>query len=402
MVKNILGILLTIFYCSTSISGQLESPKFGEGIQFLGKDSSFFMKAAFRFQTLYNGEWEEQQLNSGFGNVSHGFLVRRSRIKMKGWIGSPKLEYKVELALSNRDQGGGLEDEFQNSPNTVLDAAIDYHFSKHFSILFGQTKLPGNRERVISSSNLQLVDRSRLNSRYNIDRDVGLQFKGNQKIGQSFIIREIFALTQGEGRNVTQGNFDGFAYTFRTEFLPFGAFTDDNDYLGSGIIREPTPKFSLGITYELNKNAVRERGHLGEFFQSESGTYFGKDMTSVFIDCMFKMGGFTLMAEYAYKDVKGGNPFIYDSSNVLLGNFLIGNGFNIMTGYDFVDNFEITMRYTSINPNQLIGNREREYTLGLSKYIYGHKLKFQTDFAYRNVIDGRDKLFYRFQTDVHF
>ena len=47
-------------------------------------------------------------------------------------------------------------------------------------------KLPGNVERVVSSANLQLIDRSLLNSRFNIDRDLGIQLRHKTKLGSEF------------------------------------------------------------------------------------------------------------------------------------------------------------------------------------------------------------------------
>ena len=47
-------------------------------------------------------------------------------------------------------------------------------------------------------------------------------------------------------------------------------------------------------------------------------------------------------------------------------------------------------------------NKENEYTIGLSKYVVGHKLKFQADLSYRDVLNKDDKLFYRMQVDLHF
>ncbi len=387
---------------SSKLIGQLSTPSFGKGIQFVASDSSFYINAAFRFQILYNGEWARKTTRQSYRNISHGFLVRRSRIKLKGWILDPKLRYSVELALSNRDQGGGLDDEFDQSPNTVLDATIEYAFSKNFSLLFGQKKLPGNRERVISSGSLQLVDRSRLNSRYNLDRDVGLQLKGQQTLGKQFLVKEIFSFTQGEGRNVTQGNFDGFAYTFRGELLPLGAFTSGNDYQGGAAIREDRSKISIGITYEINKNAVRERGHLGSFLQTDDGIYLGRDMYSFFIDGFLKYQGFSIMGEYAKKSVTGTDPLVFDAENNLIGTYFTGTGFNVVAGYNFPQNLEVSLRYTQINPDEMVDVREREYTIGLSRYIVKHKFKFQTDLIYRQTKDIRDQIFFRFQTDVHF
>jgi phosphate-selective porin OprO and OprP len=38
----------------------------------------------------------------------------------------------------------------------VLDAVAKWNFAENFSLWFGQAKLPGNRERVISSQTCSL------------------------------------------------------------------------------------------------------------------------------------------------------------------------------------------------------------------------------------------------------
>lgn len=395
-------IIVLFIFCGLTSNGQIHAPKFGDGLKFLGQDSSFYMKAALRFQTLYSGEWRKDEGASSFSNEGHSFLIRRARFKFSGWAVSPRLEYKFELSLSNRDQSGGIDSEFRRAPNTVLDATLEYKFTKGFSVLFGQRKLPGNRERVISSGDLQLVDRSLLNSRYNIDRDVGLQIKNKHYVGEKFLIKEVVAISQGEGRNVTAGNFGGLAYTFRGEFFPLGDFMSKGEYVGGATVRESSPKITIGLTYEINKNSVRERGQLGSFLQGEDGTYFGRDLKTFFLDGMFKYQGFSAMWEYAHKTVSGDDPFVYDSENSLIGRYFTGTGYNIVAGYNLPSNLEFTMRYTAIDPMEGVGPDEREVTFGMSKYFVKHKLKIQTDLVFRNTIDSNDKIFWRFQTDVHF
>lgn len=384
------------------MDAQIVAPKFGDGIRITAKDSSFYMKAGFRFQTLYTGEWRKDVDETSYGLEDHSFLIRRSRLKFDGWVLSPKVTYKAEIALTNRDQSGGNATEFRNAPNTVLDASIAYNFTKNFAIQFGQRKLPSNRERVISSGNLQLVDRSLLNSRFTLDRDVGFQLKGKHHLFGNVYLKEVFALSQGEGRNVTAGNFGGLSYTGRAELFPFGYFGKKGDYVGGATYREDTPKLSIGATYELNKNAVRERGQLGSFIQSADGTYFGRDLNSFFIDAMLKYQGLSLMVEYANKTAAGDDPFVYDSEANLIGTFFTGTGFNIVTGYNFDKNYEFTVRYTTINPTEGVSDDVQEYTLGFSKYFVKHKLKIQTDIIYRNTLESNERIFYRFQTDLHF
>ena len=108
------------------------------------------------------------------------FLVRRYRLKFGGFVLDKRLRYKMELGISNRNQGASKNAAYNSqSSNIILDAVVKYKLNKHWDFWFGQTKLPGNRERVVSSANLQLVDCSRVNSLFNIDRDAGAMLHGS-------------------------------------------------------------------------------------------------------------------------------------------------------------------------------------------------------------------------------
>ena len=224
-MKYLLLLLITAGIATQSIGQNRIKDKFGKGINIVGKDSSFTMKFGIRFQTLFTNDWDIRDDDWGFveGHESN-FLLRRSRFKFDGFAFTPKLKYKMEFGLTNRDMGGGINTEHGFSPRFILDAYLEWNFWKGFSLKFGQSKLPGNRERVISSANMQTVDRSRLNSRFNIDRDIGISLKHKWKIGKNFTVKEQVFFSQGEGRDVTIGNQGGYCYTFRGEILPFGSF----------------------------------------------------------------------------------------------------------------------------------------------------------------------------------
>ena len=115
----------------------------------------------------------------------------------------------------------------------------------------------------MSSANLQLVDRSLLNANFTLDRDLGIQLRHHIKLSDKFVVREIFSIAQGEGRNVVTGNIGGHQYTGRLEFLPFGTFKSKGDYLGSSLQIEATPKLAIGASYDMNKDAVRNLSNRG-------------------------------------------------------------------------------------------------------------------------------------------
>ncbi|MBT8303647.1 MAG: OprO/OprP family phosphate-selective porin, partial [Bacteroidia bacterium] len=218
---------------------EISDTKFGKGlINFTAKDSSFSVKFAPRMQVRSISSWDHD--GDQFGSPDHNFIVRRARLKFDGFAYSPKLKYKIELGLSNRDISGANEFN-RNTPRYILDAVIMWNFAGNWELWAGQTKLPGNVERVVSSANLQLIDRSLLNSRFNIDRDLGIQLRHKTDLGGGFLMREKLSLSQGEGRNVTEGNEGGLQYTARLEFLPFGTFQSKGDYVQSAIKKEETP-----------------------------------------------------------------------------------------------------------------------------------------------------------------
>jgi hypothetical protein len=383
------------------MNAQLSAPKFGKGLQITGQDSSFYLKIGARFQNLVIADWSLEDTEAGYEpDVDVTAMVRRSRLKFDGWITNPKLKYKLELALSNRDNGGGNNSNFGNAANIILDAYVQYTFYKKMYIKFGQGKLAGNRERVISSGNLQFVDRSRLNSRFTIDRDLFIQLGNSHKLGDNFIIKESASVGLGEGKNQLEGFNDGFDYTFRLEMLPFGNFESKGDYIGSAIKRESTPKLAIGVTYDANVNSVRERGQKGDFILNSDGDFVGKDLNTLFIDMMFKYQGLSIMAEYADKAVADGIPFVFDKDGTEIGKFYTGSAYNVALGYMFKTNYEIAARFTDVVAET--SNNERHYTVGLNKFFYGHKLKIQTDFSLISREGKQNTGMWRTQVDVHF
>ena len=399
MKFNYLLICATLLISSNLSSQETSAPKFGKGLfNLIGKDSSFSMNVSARMQMLGTSNWD---VNNGLSNPTSNLLVRRARLKFSGFAYSPKLKYKLELGLSNRDIGKASS--FTNeAPKYILDAVVKWNFSGNFVLWFGQTKLPGNRERVISSGDLQQVDRSLLNSRFNIDRDMGFQLRHHFNLTDKFIVKEMFSVSQGEGRNVTTGNLGGHQYTSRIELLPFGKFASKGDYRGSDLKFEPAPKLALGFTYDFNNDAVKNRSNQGSYMTNDTG-FYSTNISTVFLDAMYKHNGFSVMAEYAYRDAE--DAFAKNSDGTLTGDLVqVGNALNLQTGYLLSKTLEISGRYTNIDWDSDITGKgaENQYTLGLSKYIVGHKLKVQTDVSYLDLATKTNQFMYRLQVDIHF
>ena len=389
-----------IIFCIAinSVSAQNVSYKtFGDGLRVMANDSSFSMKMGFRFQTLYSGvsnletnKWTDQM------------LVRRARLKFDGFAFSPRLVYKVELGLSNRDLAGGSNAQTGFTSRVILDAVLKWNFYKTWTLWVGQTKLPGNRERVISSQSLQFVDRSLVNSWFTIDRDIGIQLRHQDKVGGKGIVREIFSVSMGEGRNIITPNIGGYDYTFRLEYLPLGSFASGGDYFSADLKREESPKLAVGVSYDFNHGAGKQRGQLGLFMIDSSGNQITNDLHTIFVDAIFKYRGLSFQTEYAHKSAKDNIVVASELGDL---RYATGSGFVLQGGYLFPSNLELGGRYTQIRSDSDVYSSIREaneYTLGISKYFKGHNLKIQSDLSYRDRLTGDDFLQYRLQVELAF
>ncbi|MCA5006554.1 porin [Sphingobacterium bovistauri] len=344
-----------------------------KGIQYTSKDSLFYTNFRFRMQNRL-----------GFSNViddedngKFDARIRRLRMRMDGYIYTPKISYSVQLAFTRGDQ------DFDDTgiPNIVRDAVLFYNFSDDFYISFGQNKLPGNRQRVNSSGQLQFSDRSLVNSNFTVDRDFGITFNLSKKIG-NMPFNAKAAISTGEGRPAMSTD-NGLAYTGRIEFLPMGEFENAGDYSEGDLEREETPKLSIGGGYSYNDRTIREGGQLGRYVMNPFSLKTG------FADAIFKYQGFAYQVEYMRRDVD--NPLnVLEEDPTEQTYAYKGWGINQQTSYLLNKGYEVAARYTLVKPHQQITQFENQtevIELGLTKYMKAHRLKFQLNANY-TVKDG--------------
>ena len=400
MFKSLKKILFYIvIYIPMIIKAQeVTAPRFGKGLlNISGKDNTWSMNFAARVQYLTTTTWMKK--NQGYSSPESNSLIRRSRLKFKGFAYHPNLTYKLELGFSNRDISGG-SNYTSNSPRIIIDASVRWKFNKNLWIQFGQAKLPGNIERIISSSKLALVDRSILNSKFNIDRDFGLQMRYKFNLSKKFVVKETFAISQGEGRNVSKGNLGGHQYTARIDLLPFGNFKSDGDYSGDDIEREKKPKLLVGVAYDYNNDSVKTRGNTGNYMETTTG-FFKTDIKTLFVNSHFKYMGLSFMGEYANRS--SDDAISKNSDGSLTGDIVSdGSAINFQIGYVTPSNVAITTRFTNIKFKDIIYNDREQLTIGLSKYFVKHKLKIQSDLTSEKSINDKNKIFYRLQFEIHF
>lgn len=365
-------IFLIVLFCGFNAFAQGESDQGGmpygaNGLQYQAKDSSFYIGFRFRMQNRL-GAYTVSGTDLNF--KEYDTRVRRIRTRFDGYIIDPKLEYTIQLSFSRGDQDA----ENTGVANLVRDAVIFYHFSPKFYVGFGLNKLPGNRQRVNSSGQLQFAERSIVNAAMNIDRDFGIKAYYTNEIG-SLAYHLKGAITNGEGRSANTTD-NGLAYTGRIELLPLGRFTGEGDYSEGDLEREPEPKLSLAGGYSMNKKARRTGGQTGK------DLYQPLDLATWIFDGMIKYRGWAYAAEYLKRHTD--NPLTYDSTGDLRYAFT-GYGINHQLSYIFKNQLELAFRYSNLNPSKkirMLEDRQDILELGATKYLRKHRVKIQLNVNY--------------------
>lgn len=337
------------------------------------RDSTFELLFRFRMQdraafTLNTGDAAND------GNVN--FLIRRFRLKLEGFAITPRLKYKIQLGLSEQDQMVG--DGF-TPPSPLLDAMVFYALTPHTSLGFGQGKLPGGREALVSSGEMELPERPLANSSFTIDRDMGFFLDQNVHAGPQ-VVRLRIAVSQGEGRSAATGGL-GLCYTGRLEWLPFGAFTGkDGDYMEGDLAREPKPKLSLATAYSTNRDARRIRGQNGLLFPDGQE----RTMNTFYVDALFKYKGWSWQNEFNQRNAEG-SPLVQDPIGGAISVVNEGWGLTSQAGRMLGERAQVVARYSAFMPGIRVGDvalQREETSAGFNYYLNEHRIKLQSALVY--------------------
>lgn len=364
---------------------------FGKGVGLTSPDSLFQFNIRFRMQNRATFAFEEDQPDEISAQI------RRLRLRFDGYVGSPQFTYALQLSFAPEDVGTLESGE---SINIIRDAILFYRPNAYWHLGFGQTKLPGNRQRINSSGALQLTDRSINNSRFNIDRDFGLQVYYIDNPQDSFGYEIKTALTTGSGRNWTGSSEYQLAYTGKIELYPFGNFSKGGAYFEGDLARETTPKLMVSGVYHLNQGATQSQGQRGQ------DLYEARDLTSVFLDAIVKYNGWSFQTAWMMRDTD--QSITTNPENELEQSYVIaGSGWDVQLSYVFYNYWEIIGRYSNSRPKtdlRWILPESSQMSFGVTKYIWEHAFKMQAEITHEQLqlpqSDPVNSWYLRFQVEL--
>ncbi len=400
--KNIILIvcLFQLVFLGHAQNLKIDTYTFGEGIR-ISSNSGHKLKITTYIQPYaeMKGYSQEDQ------DAAMRFRMRRARFRIDGESGNNKFSYRFQFDLTGN---GEFEEQ---SGQYLIDAVISYKVIKQFSISFGQrATYTDNRELLMLSNTLQLVERSRVTSAFASIREFGLFLDGTFKIGGQSYIKPYFTLTNGDGGNVFTNDFWGIKIGGRLDFLPFGLFTNFGQFRQVDMVRELTPKLVIGGNFSQNYGMSSRRGRESGaiLYMNDLDEISLPNFTKFGVDFLFKYKGFTMLGEFVKTmatvpeditqrirvDGSVASTFLVDGvqdvENYVKGRMMLGEGYNIQFGYLFKKGYSIDARYTHLRAdkhsflnNATFYSRPNYFTFGISKYAgrnYGAKI--QASFTY--------------------
>ncbi len=355
-MKKLITTLSTIFINIVPCTVNAHSVEFesGKGVILESNDGNNRLATRLRLQIL-------NTTTSGDEPVRDIFQLRRARVVFTGHFLTPDNKLKLELALSPRDMG--VTDEGP-ARTPILDWYLDFKQFDNLNLRLGQYKTPLSRERVISSGNLSLVDRSIVNREFTTDRDVGFTLYSKNLFGLDKKLRYYASITANQGRDARKDNKLNLMYIGRIEVLPLGNF---NDYSYGNFRRNRKPKLSLGLGYAFIDEAKRERGILGDILENPIDYHFGST------DVMFKYRGITLHSEAMLRTSENG-------SNRNGWGIFGQTGFMLPSSTLSFADVELAGRYGT---NQAFDDsslpKKHELVGGVNLFMQEHPVKLQAD-----------------------
>jgi phosphate-selective porin OprO and OprP len=337
---------------------------------FENKDLDF--KGHFRFRLQGRATYEKMKDETPSSPDKIDFMIRRSRLRLDGHILDPRLFYRLQLSFSR----GDYDYNRTQYPHILRDAVIGWQLTEKSSLFFGQTKLPGNRQRVVSSGAQSFVDRSLVSATFNIDRDLGVQFQ-QQFFDKRPLIAKV-AITNGEGRS-SENDSTGMSYTARLEWQNFS--NDSDAYEEEDFLIRQKAAFLVGLAYNLNDRTNQSSGQTGTPFPVNKA----RTLQSFFADILLKYQGYSFTAELAKRQTT--KPIITTNSTVYVYKGM-GHSFQLNKVWQDTKALQfwgVGLRASFLHPHQEIAyleGRRQQYTFALNRYFKEHTIKLQADISY--------------------
>jgi phosphate-selective porin OprO and OprP len=309
----------------------------------------------------------------------NSFMIRRARTKLTGHAYAPWVKYYLQ---------------YDWSQPVLRDLSLTIDKYKWAEVRVGRGKVIYNNERVSSSGNQQFVNRSIVNDVFTVDRQQGIQVKGNLFPGAWYDMTYYAGVFTGLGigeRNNDDGNM---MFSGR---LQWNAMGGEMKFSQSDIEFHDKPALNISIAANTNQskctafetdsnscrrlvdvNAAGGARYRDPSNRTATGAQNGQyEINQLMEEVSFKYKGFSLLHELHAKKIK--DTLNNNEETNLLGGFVQAGFFPHQQIDFFPKNIELAGRYAFVDMDTDRNNdKQTEFSAVINYFLDGHfnKLSF--------------------------
>jgi len=337
-----------------------------KGFEFRTRDGKFLLQFASRLQFRFATPSDTDPAT--FDDLDAGekpaFKVSRARLKIGGHAFAPWLNYYFEYELSQ---------------SNLLDFRVMVEKWEWLSFKAGQWKSDYNRERVISSGEQQLIERSIITKPFTLDRQQGVEVYGHIKSRGAADFNYWVSVLTGTGRGAKDNDDANLMYEGRFQWNALGRSMEMS---GSDLEISEKPALTIAVAGVTNRSPYTRfsqsgGGELDGFPAGIAGQYRVKQ---AMLETAFKYKGFSWQQETHFKR-------IIDNVNHTVTDM---EGTYLQAGYFLHESIAAVPRqlelagiYAVYRPDIDINrNSQRQYSAVANWFFNGHKNKLTAQYDY--------------------
>jgi phosphate-selective porin len=360
------------------------------GFEFATDNDKFSLAIQNRMQARFAEPFDsDPRTLADLDRDENSFMIRRARTKLNGHAYAPWLKYYLQ---------------YDWSQPVLRDLSLTIDKYKWAQVRIGRGKVSYNNERVSSSGNQQFVNRSIVNDIFTVDRQQGIEIKGNLFSGSWYDMTYYVGAFTGMGigeRNNDDGNM---MYSGR---LQWNAMGGEMKFSQSDIEFHEQPALNISVAANSNRSKctafetdtrscrnltdVNEEGLTryrspSEAFNkggAKSGQY---EINQMMEEVHFKWKGFSLLHELHAKRIK--DTLNNNEETKLLGGFVQAGYFPHRQINFIPKNVEIAGRYALVDMDTDRDNdKQTELSAVINYFMEGHFNKLSLQLSRLSVED---------------
>lgn len=313
------------------------------------------------------------QGDSRFSTADDRFYLRRARLNVSGSF-LEDFDFRIELDLSGSLSNNSTSISTSNLRAQLTDGYVNWNKYAAANIRGGQFKSPFGFEQLYADPRLLTIERSLVNDRLTIGRQIGVMLSGDAFDNRLSYATAIF---NGNTVNVSFNDNDKFLYAERLSGVLFQGKAFGND-----------TRWSLGgnAFFSEDKNLT---GQSADF--SFGGNTFTGKRRGLGIDSQFHSGPFDVWLEYLSLRLQ--------PEDQLPVKEFTPRGWYAMVTYFICPKAQAVIRYETFDPTIVIDNTDT-WTFGFNYLIKSDDLKFQLNYMLTNaagIPEKQNKILARFQ-----